>query len=68
MPLADEIMGRYRSRSGGGGNPGPVEEAEEGDADMEAGKREAGQALLTAIKRGDPMAVCEAVKTIADEY
>lgn len=65
MPLADEILTRYRSEEGGGGNPGPVEEMDE---EKEAGKIAAGKALLAAIKRGDPMAVCEAVKTIADEY
>lgn len=65
MALADEIMSRYRSGEGGGGGA-PVVEAETG------GKSEAqiaaAKALIAAVKRGDPEAVCEAVQAIAAEY
>lgn len=50
-----------------GGADGPAEEASESDAEKSDEKRAAGKALIAAIKSGDGLAVCEAVKAITDE-
>ena len=63
MPLADDILTRYRSGKSdgsGGSEPGADEKTDDQIA--------AGKALIAAVKRGDAAAVCEAVKNIASEY
>jgi len=47
-----------------GGDPN---EATERGPDETAAKRAAGKALIAAIKSGDGLAVCEAVRAINDE-
>jgi len=67
MPLADDIMTRYRSKSGGERESAAEDAAEAGEPKSEA-QIAAGKALIAAVKRGDAEAVCEAVRTIASEY
>lgn len=59
MALSDEIMSRYRARSGGGGESESKSE-DKGETESK-GKHTAGKALLAAIRRGDPEAIEEAV-------
>lgn len=64
MALADDILTRYRSEGGGGGDVAAMPaEDEKTPAQIAAAK-----ALIAAVKRGDAEAVCEAVKSIASEY
>lgn len=63
MALADDILTRYRSEGGGGGESAEPEEGEKSEAQIAAAK-----ALIAAVKRGDAEAVCEAVRAIASEY
>lgn len=60
MGLSDEVMDRYRSRKGGGGES---ESASEDKGETESkGKHTAGKALLAAVRRGDAEAVEEAIR------
>lgn len=69
MALADDIMTRYRSKGGGGEAESPAEDAGEGgEPSKTPAQIAAAKALISAVKRGDAEAVCEAVKTIASEY
>lgn len=56
MPLADEVLGRYRARKEGGSDKEPPKEK------ASEGKHASGRALIAAVKRGDAAAVEEAVK------
>lgn len=66
MPIADEIVSRYRARKGGGG--GEAKADTDGDEHKSESAIAAGRALIAAVKRGDAEAVCEAVRAIVDEY
>lgn len=66
MPLADDIMSRYRSGDTGGGGGEP--DADDAGGGKSEAQIAAAKMLIAAVKRGDADAVCEAVKTIASEY
>ena len=65
MPV--DNIAAYVADDDAGGADGPAEEASEPPAEKESEKRAAGKALIAAIKSGDGLAVCEAVKAITDE-
>jgi len=65
MPV--DNIAAYVADDDAGGADGPAEEASESDTERTTEKRAAGKALIAAIRSGDGLAVCEAVKAINDE-